>query len=568
MAKRPTQKTITSGFSSANMLNYNVNEVLTAFDNTLSLDGSAPNAMGADFDMNSNDILNVGDITTVNLTVTGTITGNVPPGPAGATGDTGPTGATGATGPTGPTGPEGPTGATNLGYTAAPTNGTVTSDTGTDATLTVADATNAGLMVPEYFTRLASVEAAADVTDTTNVTAAGALMDSEVDADIKTLVLPANTTISAFGASLIDDADAATAQTTLGVDPAGTDNSTNVSLAGTPDYITLVGQVLTRNPVDLAADVTGNLPVTNLNSGTSASATTFWRGDGTWVTPSGSGDVAKVGTPVNNQIGVWTGDGTLEGDPDFTFDATTNTLAIAASGKVAFGAVTILDDTTGTTTLSNIDALDATTEATIEAAIDTLSNLTSVGTIATGVWEATDVAVLHGGTGSSTAAGAATNLGVGTGDSPQFTAVNIGHATDTTLARVSAGLASIEGDTIALLTATQTMSSKTLADVLLTGAIGEEVFTIPSSTTPELDPADGTVQKWTLTGASTPTEVFADGESITLMIDDGTAYAITWPTMTWVNNGGVAPTLATTGFTTVTLWHFGTLYGALVGDGT
>ena len=52
------------------------------------------------------------------------------------------------------------------------------------------------------------------------------------------------------------------------------------------------------------------------------------------------------------------------------------------------------------------------------------------------------------------------------------------------------------------------------------------------------------------------------------MIDDGTAYAITWPTMTWVNNAGVAPTLATTGFTTVTLWHFGTLYGALVGDGT
>ena len=51
----------------------------------------------------------------------------------------------------------------------------------------------------------------------------------------------------------------ATARTSLGVDAAGTDNSTNVSLAGTPDYLTLVGQVLTRNAVDLSTDVTGAL---------------------------------------------------------------------------------------------------------------------------------------------------------------------------------------------------------------------------------------------------------------------------------------------------------------------
>jgi len=51
----------------------------------------------------------------------------------------------------------------------------------------------------------------------------------------------------------------------------------------------------------------------------------------------------------------------------------------------------------------------------------------------------------------ATVAAMATTLGLGTGDSPQFTGVNLGHASDTLLARVSAGLVSIAGNVLAML---------------------------------------------------------------------------------------------------------------------
>lgn len=103
-------------------------------------------------------------------------------------------------------------------------------------------------------------------------------------------------------------------------------------------------------------------------------------------------------------------------------------------------------------------------------------------------------------------------------------------------------------------------------DATFSKAIKETVYAL-SGTTPALDPSNGTIQTWTLTGNSTPTDSFTAGESMTLMIDDGTAYSITWPSVTWKSGGGFAPILNLTGFTVVVLWKVGTtLYGTRVGD--
>lgn len=71
MAKKPTVTTITSGYASNTQLNNNFTAIRNAFDNTLSLDGSSPNVMGADIDLNNNDLLNASVVNTATLKVGG-----------------------------------------------------------------------------------------------------------------------------------------------------------------------------------------------------------------------------------------------------------------------------------------------------------------------------------------------------------------------------------------------------------------------------------------------------------------------------------------------------------------
>ena len=94
----------------------------------------------------------------------------------------------------------------------------------------------------------------------------------------------------------------------------------------------------------------------------------------------------------------------------------------------------------------------------------------------------------------------------------------------------------------------------------------ETVYTITDGAAFEIDPANGSIQLITLGASRSPAATnFAAGHAITLMVNDGSAYTITWPSVTWV--GGSAPTLATSGYTVINLWKVGsTLYGMSSGS--
>lgn len=146
----------------------------------------------------------------------------------------------------------------------------------------------------------------------------------------------------------------------------------------------------------------------------------------------------------------------------------------------------------------------------------------------------------------------------------------VGPTTGITIAANEKCLAAWDGsDFVKIASNSQTFSNVTLVSPTIENGYTEEIFAV-SGTTPALSPANGSIQTWTLTGASTPTSgTWNAGQSITLMVDDGSAYSINWASLavTWATDAGSPPTLNTSGFTTIALWKVGsTIYGARVGD--
>jgi len=393
-----------------------------------------------------------------------------------------------------------------------------------------------------------------------------------------------------------------------GMTGGGTSGAVTLNVIGTADKITVSADAVT-----IATTYVGQTSITTL--GTIATGT--WEGDtvavdqgGTGATSltdggvllgSGTGAITATAVLANgqlligdnstdpavatltgtaNQVTVTNGAGSItlslpqsiDTSADVTFDSLT--LDDLTAGRVVFsGTDGLLSDDADftfsgdTLTVTKLGAYEQ--AGSVDFSDEAMTNVNIDSGTITGI---TDLAVADGGTGASTAAAAATNLGLGTGDSPQFTAVNVGAASDTTLSRKSAGVLQVEsselyvqgGTDVAVADGGTGLSSYAAGDIIYASGTTTLAKLAKGSDTQVLTLASG-VPTWAspttgdITGVTAGTNLNGGGTSGDVTLNLDASISLTSVTATTLT--GTLSTAAQTNITSV-----GTLTSLGVGD--
>ena len=293
--------------------------------------------------------------------------------------------------------------------------------TSTVAELNLIDGSVAGTVVAS---KAVVVDSNKDIASFRNVTLAGELdaatLDISGNADIDGTTNLDNTDIdgsltvdgavdinaTTFDIDATDDIDIDTSDTTGGIAIGTATSGVPISIGHTTsettvnDNLTVTGDLTVSGTTTTVNSTTVSIADPVFEIGSSASDDNLDRGIKMKYN-SGGAKIAFMGWDDSSAAFVFLHNAS---DSSSTFTGTQSTIKAnieTASGGTSFkvGDSYPFTDSSGTLTLQNIDGIDSTTEATFESAIDTLSNLASIGTITTGVWQGTAVAVDKGGTG-------------------------------------------------------------------------------------------------------------------------------------------------------------------------
>lgn len=303
---------------------------------------------------------------------------------------------------------------------------------------------------------------------------------------------------------------------------------------------TLVTPLLGTPTSGTLTNCTG-LPVSSGISGLGAGVATFL------VTPSSANMIAAMTDETGSGSLVFATSPTLVtpalGTP--ASGVLTNCSGTAAS--LTAGNVTTNANLTGhVTSVGNAAVLGSFTVAQLNTALsdgtmqsqgDVLDDFNTLGAAASDgqIIVATGVGVFAYESGATLR----TSIGIGTGDSPQFTGIELGHATDTTITRAAAGSLAVEGTVIPTISSTDTFTNKTFD----ANATGNSLSNVDVA-----DLANGTDGELITWGADAVATTVATGTSGQVLTSNGAGTA---PTFQAASGGGLTPTNKTANYTAV-----------------